>query len=57
MKVIDQDEYGAPQDVLHLAERAMPVAGADAHRGTAGWWMIWSSSLRRAPVRVPGSGK
>ena len=36
MKVIVQDEYGAPQDVLHLAELVIPVAGAYAHRGTAG---------------------
>ena len=29
MKAIVQYEYGAPQDVLHLAEVEMPVAGAE----------------------------
>src|SRR3974390_1570653 len=29
MKAIVQHEYGAPQDVLHLAEVQMPVAGAE----------------------------
>jgi hypothetical protein len=28
MKAIVQHEYGAPQDVLHLAEVTMPVIGA-----------------------------
>ena len=29
MKAIVQHQYGAPQDVLHLAEVEMPVAGAE----------------------------
>ena len=29
MKAIVQHEYGAPKDVLHLAEMAIPAAGAD----------------------------
>jgi hypothetical protein len=29
MKAIVQHRYGAPQDVLHLAEVEMPVAGAE----------------------------
>ena len=72
MKAIVQHRYGAPQDVLHLAEVEMPVAGAQdvlvSVRASSAspwdWHFIRGEPLLAAPgaggcpqAEVPGPGR
>ena len=72
MKAIVQHRYGAPQDVLHLAEVDMPVAGDDevlvwVRASSANPWdwhfirgeplLVRPAGGRRPQTEVPGPGR